>query len=494
MASSRKCWHLATQALRVRVGVGEQRGARAFASAAGLAAARGPMRIAIVGSGPAGMYTARTLLRKVENVEVDILEMLPTPFGLVRYGVAPDHADTKNVTTEFSQILSAPNCSFYGNVVVGKDVSVDELLGMYHGVVLAYGAEGDRSLGIPGENLKGSLSARDFVNWYNGHPFYANFAPNLTAGEDAVIIGNGNVAIDVARVLLKPLDALSTTDIADHALEALSSSTISRVHVVGRRGPVQAAFTIAELREIVNLKNINVFTKNNELLLDDVDEQILTKKRPLKRMVSLLQDTAASPHNPLVKKELHLRFLQSPTEVVPSAQAPGQVGSLTLQANRLEGDADSRRPVRVGTSENMPCSLLMRSVGYRSVPMEGVPFDIKTHTVPQAGGAVVTANQLVRGLYVTGWLKRGPSGIIGTNISDAQQTATSIIIDWESHKLDGVREGGGAMASLFKSRNVRAVNVEEWQKIDKAEVERGTADGRPRRKFVTISEMMQLLS
>jgi adrenodoxin-NADP+ reductase len=314
-------------------------------TSAAAAEARGPLKVAIVGSGPAGMYAARTLLRKVQDVEVDLIEMLPTPYGLVRYGVAPDHADTKNVTTEFSQILSAPNCAFKGNVTVGKDVTIEELLRLFHAVVLAYGAEADRQLGIPGENLEGSISARDFVNWYNGHPHYTKFAPKLTAGEDAVIIGNGNVAIDVARVLLKPLgtqfacftgttvhilirilktDALRSTDIASHALEALGGSTISRVHIVGRRGPAQAAFTIAELREIVNLKGLNVRMRAEELALDEVDEAEMNKKRPLKRMLSLLQESFAAAKDPLVKKELHLRFLQSPTQATPDAHAGSQ--------------------------------------------------------------------------------------------------------------------------------------------------------------------------
>lgn len=340
-------------------------------------------RVSHAGSGPAGMYTARTLLRKVADVEVDVIEMLPTPYGLVRYGVAPDHADTKNVTAEFSQILSAPNCRFHGNVTVDKDVSVQELLRLYHGVVLAYGADGDRRLGISGEDLVGSYSARDLVNWYNGHPAYADFSPDLTRGEDAVIVGNGNVAVDVARILLKPLEALKSTDIADHALDALASSSISRVHIVGRRGAAQAAFTIAELREMVTLQGINVVMQPQELELDVVDEEQMAKKRPLKRMIGLLRDAMAQGRDAAVTRELHLRFLLTPDLVHPAPRAPSHVGAVTFEANKLEGAAEARRAVGTGERETISCSLLMRSVGYRSHALHGVPFDHQRHTVPQ---------------------------------------------------------------------------------------------------------------
>eukprot|EP00802_Teleaulax_amphioxeia_P009406 Tamp_09422.p1 GENE.Tamp_09422~~Tamp_09422.p1 ORF type:complete len:497 (+),score=80.83 Tamp_09422:164-1492(+) len=441
------------------------------------------------------MYTARTLLRKVDDVEIDVIDMLPTPFGLVRYGVAPDHVDTKNVINEFSQILSADNCAYHGNVTVGKDIDMQHLLDSFHAVVLAYGAEGDRKLGLPGETLNGSMSARDFVNWYNGHPHYAHLCPPLSSSKEAVIIGNGNVAIDVARLLIKPVDLLRQTDIAEHALEALASSSISRVHIVGRRGPVQSAFTIAELREVCRMQGCNVVFQPQELALDEEDTKQVSKRRGTKRIMALMEETCYSPRDPQVEKELHFRFLLSPNEIVGASTNSDRVGALKLEVNTLQGQGEQRTAVGSGNMTVIPCDLVMQSVGYRSVALQGVPFDNKTHTVPQAGGAVIAGGERVPGLYVAGWLKRGPSGIIGTNISDAQQTATSLIIDWEAGNLDSAtnKEGRAGLTALLQSRQVRAVSAADWRKIDEAEVERGAEVGRPRCKFVSVADMLRVL-
>eukprot|EP00288_Rhodomonas_lens_P018314 CAMPEP_0177693960 /NCGR_PEP_ID=MMETSP0484_2-20121128/2679_1 /TAXON_ID=354590 /ORGANISM="Rhodomonas lens, Strain RHODO" /LENGTH=466 /DNA_ID=CAMNT_0019204807 /DNA_START=225 /DNA_END=1625 /DNA_ORIENTATION=- len=460
------------------------------------------MKVGIVGSGPAGFYTARTLLKKFPGVEVDLLEMLPTPYGLVRYGVAPDHEDTRNVISEFDNVLSFPNCRFIGNVHVGRDVSLAELQSLYHAVVLSYGASADRDLGIPGEDLEGSFSARAFVNWYNGHPHYAGLKPDLQGGDTAVVVGNGNVAIDIARILLRSVDELRKTDLADYALEALAESKIRKVHIVGRRGPAQAAWTTAELREVTGMHGTRVVMRREELEMDAVDAQHVQATRALKRMVALLDqvqtkhEKADQDTSPL-QRELNLRFLLSPTEIVES-ERKGHVGGMKMARNRLEGSADRRKAVPTGEEELLDCALVMRSVGYRSVPIEGLPFSTASHTVPHSAGGVLREGETVggnrvAGLYVSGWLKRGPTGIIGSNIGDGQITATTIMQDWEDGNLDTkAKDGGAGLQALLKERGVMVVAKQGWKKIERIERERAESEGsgKPRRKLTSILSML----
>ncbi|EKX48427.1 mitochondrial adrenodoxin reductase [Guillardia theta CCMP2712] len=430
------------------------------------------MKVAVVGCGPAGFYTARDIMKGLENVEVDFIEMLPTPYGLVRYGVAPDHADTKNVTAEFDRVLQDPRCQFMGHVCVGKDVSLADLRAMYHAVVLSYGAAADRDLGIEGETMEGSLSARSFVNWYNGHPFYTDLISSLESISSVSIIGNGNVAIDIGRILLKPVPELAKTDIADHAIEVLSKSKVEDVHIIGRRGVAQAAWTIAELREIINLQGINTHILPEEIQLDAIDAETVAKKRPTKRMVELVQQTAGKPKTSDARKNLHLHFLQSPVRVLADDKNPSKVGAIELRKNALEGPAEKRKAVPTDSTKTLPCSMLLRSVGYKSLPMEGAPFDTKVlsppyfqlHIVPNEGGNVEP------GLYVSGWLRRGPSGIIGTNITDGHQTATSVLRHWgEAGALEASKPGREGLKQLLAKKGVEVVSLDGWRRIDQLE-------------------------
>uniref|UniRef100_A0A3B5KXN9 NADPH:adrenodoxin oxidoreductase, mitochondrial n=2 Tax=Xiphophorus couchianus TaxID=32473 RepID=A0A3B5KXN9_9TELE len=450
-------------------------------------------KVCIIGSGPAGFYTAQHLIKACQDVEVDIYERLPVPFGLVRFGVAPDHPEVKNVINTFTQTAKHSRCSFYGNVNVGKDVTVGELQGAYHAVVLSYGAEGNRRMGVPGEDLPGVYSAKDFVGWYNGLPSCRELKPDLSC-ETAVILGQGNVALDVARILLSPSDILKKTDIAQPALEALAESRVRKVLIVGRRGPMQVACTIKELREMVNLPG----TRPEMVTADfeGVSEALKDVPRPRKRLTDLLLKTALDAPG---DKELERRrnaakvwgflFYRSPTEILADPGCSRTAG-IRLAVNRLEGSGDAARAVLTGEVEDVSCGLVISSIGYKSLPIDpAVPFDSRRAVVPNSVGRVHQA----AGLYCSGWLKTGPTGVIATTMNNSFDTARSLLEDMDSGALDvsAAKPGSQAVSSLLEERGVKPVTFSDWEKIDSLETRRGEARGKPREKLLSVEEMLK---
>jgi ferredoxin--NADP+ reductase len=445
-----------------------------------------PARIAIVGSGPGGFYAAEHLLKPEHPCLIDMFDRLPTPFGLVRGGVAPDHGKIRNVTKVYEKIAAREGFRFFGNVRVGQDISVAELQQHYDAVLFAYGAETDRSLGIPGEDLQGSYTATSFVGWYNGHPDYRECAFDLS-GEVAVVIGVGNVAMDVARILAKSVDELKTTDIAAHALEALAESRVREIHLVGRRGPAQAAFTPMELKEMGELALCQPVVSPESLVLNPVSEAELTDNS-VHRNIELLNEFAALSDRGAARR-MYFRFLESPLEI----SGNGRVGSIVLGKNRLAGTEPFKQWAEgTGESVSLPCDLVFRSIGYRGIPMPGVPFDEKRGLIPNVEGRVKGPEGVVAGLYVAGWIKRGPTGIIGTNKPDSHDTADRILEDLAALPPCPVRETE-AIPALLAARNIRFVSLSDWQQIDAAEQARGAAVGKPRERFTRIDEMLAVL-
>ncbi len=443
-----------------------------------------PLRIAIVGAGPSGFFAADALLKAREDVHVDLIDRLPTPFGLVRYGVAPDHGKIKAVTKTFDKTASNSRFRFFGNVSLGEDITIEELKEHAHAVILAVGASSDRSLGVPGEDLDGSLSATEFVAWYNGHPEYVDLNPDLS-GKHAVVVGVGNVAVDVARILAKSVDELRASDIAEHALEALASSEVETITVVGRRGPAQAKWTTKELRELAELENADLVVDPEALELDPVSEAQVAESAATQRDLEILRTAAATPAQGKPRKLL-LRFLASPLELKGEA---GHVRSMVLGLNRLEARGDDVGAIATGAQEEIPADLVLRSVGYRGVSIPGVPFDEKRGVVPNDGARVLDADgRPVPGLYACGWISRGPSGVIGTNKPDAVQTVETVLADGPAlHPADA---SAAALPALLEARGVAYVDYAGWCAMDAAELAAGEAAERPRVKIVRVDEMI----
>jgi ferredoxin--NADP+ reductase len=452
-----------------------------------------PIRIAVIGSGPAGFYTAGHLLKDGVgghsiDLEVDMIERLPTPWGLVRSGVAPDHPKIKSVTRIYEKTASHPRFRFFGNVELGRNISRAELTEHYHCVVYATGSPADRPLGIPGEDLEGSHPATDFVGWYNGHPDYTDHDFDLSA-ERAVVIGNGNVALDVARMLTLTHDELAVTDIADHALEVLDASNVREIVVVGRRGPAQAAFTNPELLELGELADADVIVDPEEL------ERALAVEDPnmdptSERNVSVLRDY--SRRAPTGKsKRVVLRFLLSPTELIGDGNG---VRTVVMARNALQAGKDGRlRAEPTGETEELDAGLVMRAIGYRGIALPGVPFDERSATIPNEGGRVVTQDGQQPGEYAVGWIKRGPSGVIGTNKKDAQQTVDALLEDLAADKhLQPAEPDPDAIESLLAERVPALVTYEGWSEIDRHEQALGEPHGRPRVKLTRIDELLRV--
>ncbi|CAK9138334.1 unnamed protein product [Ilex paraguariensis] len=463
-----------------------------------------PLRVCVVGSGPAGFYTVEKMLKAHERAEVDIIDRLPTPYGLVRSGVAPDHPETKIVTNQFSRVALNERCSFFGNVSLGSSVSLSELREIYNVVVLAYGAESDRVLDIPGEDLTGIHSAREFVWWYNGHPDCRNLAPNLKSTDTVVILGQGNVALDVARILLRPTMELATTDIAFHALAALEESSVRKVYLVGRRGPIQAACTAKELREVLAVKDLYVNIHEADLLKSPKDEEELKNNRIRRRVYELLSKEATSgPSHPTSgQRELHFVFFQKPDRFLDSERGKGHVAGVHFEKTMLRENGDSGKQIAVGTGqfEDLKCGLVLKSIGYKSVPVDGLPFDHHKGIVPNVKGRVLkySSGNLTQfeGLYVCGWLKRGPTGIIATNLYCAEETVASISEDLEKGVLTSTstssKPGREGLLQLLDSRNVRVVSFNDWEKIDTEEKRLGRLRNKQREKLTTWEELQEL--
>jgi ferredoxin--NADP+ reductase len=453
-----------------------------------------PLRAAVVGSGPAGFYAAEHLLKHEGTaVEVDMFDRLPTPFGLVRFGVAPDHPKIKSVIRVYEKTAARPEFRFFGNVEVGRDISVPELQERYHVIVFAYGTTVDRHLGIPGEDLPGSHSATEFVNWYNAHPDFADHQFDLDC-ERVIVIGNGNVATDVARMLALTREELETTDTADHAIEAFGEHGVKEILILGRRGPAQAAFTNPEVRELGEMADADIVVDPEEVQLDELSEEWLDSEDATptnRRNVEIFTDF--SKRQPEGKnRRIVLRFLSSPVEI----EGDGRVERVVVGRNELHrDDSGAIRARDTGERETIECGLVLRSIGYKGLPLEGVPFDERRGVIPNEAGRVndPESGEQVPGLYATGWIKRGPSGVIGTNKKDGQETVDSVFADLEAGVIPEppLASDPGAIESLLAERKPDHITFEGWEAIDAAEVERGKPHGRPRVKFCRVEEMVE---
>lgn len=453
-----------------------------------------PLRVAIIGSGPAGFYTVSSLLKQRVRVEIDMYEKLLTPFGLVRAGVAPDHQKDKSVTRAYDRSAGSSSFRFFGNVEFGKHLTLADLRRHYHQVVFATGAQSDRALGIPGEDAIGSHSATEFVAWYNGHPDFAHHHFDFRARSVAVI-GLGNVAIDVARILCKGTDELATTDIADHALEALRESQVKTVYMLGRRGPAQAAFTPTEIKEIGNLPDADVQIPADEAELDGVSRTALAAShdRNAARNVEIILELARRQAKGR-DKQLIIRFLVSPTEIITDES--GSVAGIRIVRNEsyLGPDRSVRaRPTK--QQELLPVQMVLRSVGYRGVALPGVPHDAASGVIPNIRGRVMDAGgHPVAGLYAVGWIKRGPSGVIGTNKTDAKETVACMVEDAAANRcFHPGQTHANAVRAMIAARQPRVVTYEHWRALDEIEIRRGAESGRPRVKFTDAAEMLQVL-
>ena len=445
------------------------------------------LRVAVVGSGPAAFYAAGALLTSEDpTVEVDMIERLPTPWGLVRLGVAPDHPQLKTVSKAFEKIAGRPGFRFLGNVEVGRDVTQDELGSLYDAVVYAVGSQTDRRLGIPGEDLPGSWAATELVAWYNGHPDYQQLEFDLSH-ERAVVVGNGNVALDVARMLALTQEELAPTDTTDAAIAAIVSSGIREIVVLGRRGPVQAAWTSTELGEMGDLAGADVVVDPAELELDPTSEAELGAASNLvQRNVEILREFAS--RIPSGKpKAVRLRFRASPVAILGDERVEGA----EIVRNRLEPDGrGSVRAVATDEREVLSCGIVFRSVGYRGIGIPGVPFDESAGTIPNADGRILGENGApIPGLYCAGWIKRGPTGVIGTNKKDATETVEHLLEDARAGRLPGRAEG--AIDDLLAARDAEVVMYAGWEAIDTAERSRGEPYGRPRVKLCTWDELLE---
>lgn len=450
-----------------------------------------PYHVAVVGAGPSGYFAAASLLKsgsadENRDVRVDMLEMLPTPWGLVRSGVAPDHPKIKSISAQFDKTSLDPRFRFFGNIVVGEHVHPAELAERYDAVVYATGAQSDRALGIPGEDLPGSVAAVDFVGWYNAHPHFEAMAPDVSGGR-AVVVGNGNVAIDVARILVSDPDLLAQTDIADHALDSLQARGVEEVLIIGRRGPLQAPFTTLELRELGDLEalgDVDVVVDPADFA-DITDEDLEAAGKTVRNNVKVLRGYAdKAPKG--ARRRIVFRFRTSPIEI----KGDGRVESIVLGRNELIRDADGRVSAKdTGEREEVPAQLVVRAVGYRGIPTPGLPFDERSGTIPHVDGRIEGS----RNEYVVGWIKRGPTGVIGSNKKDSADTVETLLSDLRATEpgdvavdhLDQVR-------SWLLERQPKLVTIEHWKLIDEHERTAGAGSGRPRVKLTNVADLLRI--
>jgi ferredoxin--NADP+ reductase len=453
------------------------------------------LRVAIVGSGPAAFYAAEALLKATGRaVTVDMFDRLPTPYGLVRGGVAPDHQKIKSVIATYEKIAAHPGFRFFGNVEFGRHVTRADLERHVHAIVYACGAQTDKRLGIPGEDLAGSHSATEFVAWYNGHPDFRDRVFDLNAVHVAVV-GVGNVAVDVARILCLTPEELGTTDMADYAIEALSRSRVREVTMLGRRGPVQAAFTTVEVRELGELPGADIVVRPEEAAVDPVSAEELAAARAATRAkVEIVQEFSrrAREGKP---RSLTIRFLVSPLELIDDGD--GRVAGVKLARNRLVKDAAGAVVTEAtGETEVLPAELVFRSVGYRGVALPDVPFEPRTGLIPNLKGRVLDGATRVpiAGHYATGWIKRGPTGVIGNNKADSVETIHALLEDAAAGALPvPPAPDPAALEALVRERQPLLVTFPDWKRLDRIEIERGAPHGRPRSKLTSIEEMMAAL-
>lgn len=439
------------------------------------------LRVAIVGSGPSGFYAAEALFKSGREVSVDMFDRLATPFGLLRGGVAPDHQKMKSVAKAYTRIASHEGFRFFGNVKIGADLSIDELKPYYHAVIFACGAETDKSLGIPGEDLPGSHAATEFVGWYNGHPDYQNREFDLSQ-ESVAIIGQGNVAIDVCRILSKTPEELSGTDITENALVALRKSKVKKIYLIGRRGPAQAAFTELEIKEFGELSDAGPALEALDLSEADKAELEIEGSSKARRNVAVLESFLERDFSDKPKKVV-LKFLRSPIRI----EGDGRVQRLVLEKNQLKGEAGAQKARGTGETESIEVGLVFRSIGYKGVGIDGLVFDAARGVIPNELGRVGD------GIYATGWIKRGPSGVIGTNRKDSQETVACLLEDFEDGILKPIQDDGNEVSDLLRAKGVRAISFADWEKLDVEEIRRGDACGKVREKFTSLADVLDFL-
>ncbi|MET1003192.1 MAG: FAD-dependent oxidoreductase [Acidimicrobiia bacterium] len=449
-----------------------------------------PYHVAIVGSGPSGYFAAASLLKFADanedsDVRVDMLEMLPTPWGLVRSGVAPDHPKIKTISAQFEKIGLDPRFRFFGNVRIGEHVQPAELADRYDAVVYAIGTQADRPLGIPGEELQGSVAAVDFVGWYNAHPHFETMTPDLSSGR-AIVVGNGNVALDVARILVSDPDVLANTDIANHALESLNARGVEEVVVIGRRGPLQSTWTTMELRELGDLEamaDVDVIVDPADFA-DITDDDLDAAGKTVKLNVKVLRKYAETEPRG-AKRRIVFRFQTSPIEIKGS----DRIESIVLGRNELVNDGGRVVAKDSGAREEVPAQLVVRAVGYRGVATPGLPFDEKSGTIPHTDGRIDGSTNE----YVVGWIKRGPSGVIGSNKSDSADTVATLLSDLEQRELTDLSEDHSeSIVEWLLSRQPKLVTDDHWQLIDAHERSAGEPHGRPRVKLTSVEELLRI--
>ncbi|HVS14549.1 MAG TPA: FAD-dependent oxidoreductase [Thermoanaerobaculia bacterium] len=456
-----------------------------------LGSAARPLRVAVVGSGPSGFYAAAALFKAELEVTVDMFDRLPTPFGLVRGGVAPDHQKIKNVIRVYDKTARDPRFRFFGNVSVGRDVAVAELAARYDAVIYAVGNEADRPLGIPGEDLDGVYSATEFVGWYNGHPDFQDRSFALERAKRVAVVGNGNVAMDVTRILAQDSDELHPTDITDEAVAALRTSAVEEIVLLGRRGPAQAAFSPKEIKEIGDLRCADLIVDPEMMELDELTRTWMEGEPPsTKKNVEYLTEVCNQPPSGARRRVL-CRFLVSPVELLGE---DGRLRAVRIEHNELQPGADGApRPRGTGRTELLEVDLLFKAVGYRGTPLDGVPFDERGGIFPNVEGRIVdpASGQPIPGQYVVGWAKRGPTGLIGTNTADSQATVASLLADVAGRSApEAPAKDPAATPALLRERGVDFVSYADWQRLDQDEVTRGAATGKVRLKYTDVEEMM----
>ncbi len=452
-----------------------------------------PLRVAVIGAGPSGFYTVEALLKQAERtIAIDLFDRFPTPYGLVRYGVAPDHPSIKAVSRVFEKTLADPRVRFYGHVAYGIDIHHEELKQWYDQIVYAVGAEADRRMGIPGEDTANSLAAPAFVGWYNGHPEFCQLPLDLSC-ERALVVGNGNVAIDIARMLVSVPEDLARTDIADHALERLRASHIREVILLGRRGPAQAAFTPAELKELGKLRDVEVVVDPRDLNIDSASAVAVETNREAAQNLEALSAYAAHTER-TASRRIVLRFLASPKEIIADQ---GKLAAVVIERNALVPSAGATLQARgTGDQETIQAGLVVRAVGYRSTPIEQVPFDDMRQTLSNVAGRITRPDtgEPIPGEYAVGWAKRGPTGLIGNNKPDAVATVGAMLADLPA--LQGIahdRRDPYQVERVLRDRGCALVTSSDWRKLDRYERAQGELQGRPRVKVTTVPEMMKII-
>jgi len=455
-----------------------------------------PFVVAIIGAGPSGIYAAEALSQQTDvPVHVAVLDRLPVPFGLVRYGVAPDHASIRSIRNTLERTLEKADVSFYGDVTIGKDLTIDELRGAVDAVIYAYGAGADKRLGIDGEELRGSIAAPEFVAWYCGHPdVHPDIVGALVPEQDgqtpaeliattaqAVVVGIGNVALDVARVLIKVPSELDDTDMADDVLDSLAGKTVTDVHILGRRGPAYTAFTTKELRELGQLSGVDLVVDPHDLHLDPSSEAVIGQDKVAARNLAVLTEWAARPATG-AERRIHFHFWTRPVRLL----GIDRVTAIEVERTRITADGYVEG---TGDTHLIDTQLVVRSVGYRGVSLPGLPFDESTGRVPHSEGRVIRDGSFSLDEYVTGWIKRGPTGVIGTNKSDAVETVNSLLTDIHDGTLSASHDVR-ALDTLLAGRGIHPLGMPAWHKIDAAEIERGASHGRQRTTLAHRSELL----